>query len=89
MPRIMPTAQTDTEPKTTVLPRSVMYDYWTLTRMHKFPLGSILVFWPCGESLAYSCLFSFELIVDFSHTVVLRYSLGYFDGRKSCSPHCS
>lgn len=28
---------------------SMVYTYMELTRLHKFPLGSIAVFWPCGE----------------------------------------
>lgn len=27
--------------------RSIARAYWELARMHKFPVGSILVFWPC------------------------------------------
>jgi 4-hydroxybenzoate polyprenyltransferase len=28
--------------------RSKLQAYWELTRLHKFPAGSDLVFWPCG-----------------------------------------
>lgn len=27
-------------------------DYFELTRLHKFPLGNILVIWPCGVCLS-------------------------------------
>lgn len=30
--------------------KSLWYHYYELTRLHKFPLGSILVFWPSGKS---------------------------------------
>lgn len=28
---------------------STLLSYIELTRLHKFPLGSIVVFWPCGK----------------------------------------
>lgn len=31
------------------VPHSWWQPYWQLARMHKFPAGSMLVFWPCGE----------------------------------------
>ncbi|KAI0079804.1 4-hydroxybenzoate polyprenyl transferase [Panus rudis PR-1116 ss-1] len=32
--------------------QSLFRAYWELCRMHKFPLGNILVFWPCAWALA-------------------------------------
>ncbi|KAF5365647.1 hypothetical protein D9758_003168 [Tetrapyrgos nigripes] len=28
-------------------PNASAWDYWELARMHKFPLGTLVVFWPC------------------------------------------
>jgi hypothetical protein len=32
--------------------RSQLQAYWELTRLHKFPAGSDLVFWPCGTTIS-------------------------------------
>ncbi|CAK5271332.1 unnamed protein product [Mycena citricolor] len=33
------------------IPPATWYDYYELARLHKFPLGNILVFWPCAWGL--------------------------------------
>ena len=54
----MPAEKSYTDPQTITEARSMFYDYWTLTRLHKFPLGSILIFWPCGKWFIRSICFA-------------------------------
>ncbi|KAJ7734760.1 UbiA prenyltransferase family [Mycena maculata] len=48
---------------TPAIEKSQWYNYYELTRLHKFPLGSILVFWPSAWGIAMAA-FSGDLPID-------------------------